>query len=139
MAVQELAGHHGPRDDAALHAPESGSTRPEIKMKRTKVQRLGSLRAEMKAVARGRRPAPPTVSIRGLSSRSILTLIAIDFAWRKRCPQAQPPCEYLGCAAGFQENRNVHKRVLRRSHDGRLEQIGVAPARLRMDLESGIE
>ena len=37
-----------------------------------------------------------------------------------RRSQSQPRFEYLGCAAGFQETRDVRKRVLRRPHYGRL-------------------
>ena len=37
-----------------------------------------------------------------------------------RRSQSEPRFEYLGCAAGFQETRDVRKRVLRRPHDGRL-------------------
>lgn len=37
-----------------------------------------------------------------------------------RRSQSRPRFEYLGCAAGFQETRDVRKRVLRRPHDGRL-------------------
>ena len=37
-----------------------------------------------------------------------------------RRSQSRPRFEYLCCAAGFQETRDVRKRVLRRPHYGRL-------------------